>query len=101
MSSADVTKITFSDSDKLVGAHNYTVWAFHVEQILREKDLWYIVDPTTSGGSGPAGAGAVAQQPSSSAASTSSGATSSVAAHLPGGPQQPTVASPGSTAGPT
>lgn len=45
-SSSNATKISFSDSDKLIGAQNYTIWAFHVEQILREKDLWYVVDPS-------------------------------------------------------
>jgi hypothetical protein len=43
MTSKSVTKISFSDSDKLVGAHNYMVWAFLVEQILYEKGLWYVV----------------------------------------------------------
>ncbi|CAM6089777.1 unnamed protein product [Calypogeia fissa] len=44
MSNNDVTKISFFDSDKLLGAINYMIWAFIVEQILREKKLWYVVD---------------------------------------------------------
>ncbi|CAM6111018.1 unnamed protein product [Calypogeia fissa] len=44
MPDSDVTKISFSDGDKLVGASNNMVWAFIVEQILREKGLWYIIE---------------------------------------------------------
>ncbi|CAM6129691.1 unnamed protein product [Calypogeia fissa] len=47
MATGDVTKITFSESDKLVGASNYMIWSFMVEQILREKDLWEIIERTT------------------------------------------------------
>ncbi|CAM6115755.1 unnamed protein product [Calypogeia fissa] len=48
MATGDATKITFSDSDKLVGASNYMIWSFMVEQTLREKDLWDIVDPPSA-----------------------------------------------------
>lgn len=44
-SSVDMTKISFADGDKLVGASNYMVWAFLFEQILREKGLWELVQP--------------------------------------------------------
>lgn len=43
--SSDVTKISFSYSEKLVGASNYMIWAFLVEQILCEKGLWEVVKP--------------------------------------------------------
>ncbi|CAM6089539.1 unnamed protein product [Calypogeia fissa] len=44
MPDSDITKISFSNGDKLVGASNYMVWAFIMEQILREKGLWYIIE---------------------------------------------------------
>ncbi|CAM6112547.1 unnamed protein product [Calypogeia fissa] len=47
-SSIDMTKVSFSESDKLVGAPNYPLWAFLLEQILREKGLWDVVSPPKS-----------------------------------------------------
>ncbi|CAM6116227.1 unnamed protein product [Calypogeia fissa] len=41
----DLTKISFTEDDKLKGKSNYAVWAFLVEQVLRERDLWDLVDP--------------------------------------------------------
>lgn len=38
-SSADVTKISFSSGDKLVGASNYMVGSFLLKQILKENGL--------------------------------------------------------------
>ncbi|CAM6095432.1 unnamed protein product [Calypogeia fissa] len=48
MASIDISKVTFSEGDKLVGAKNYFTWAFIIEQILRDRELWDLVDPKTS-----------------------------------------------------
>jgi hypothetical protein len=41
----DVCKINFSESDKLVDASNYLLWAYHVETIFKLLNLWETVSP--------------------------------------------------------
>lgn len=65
-SSADITKIAFADGDKLLGASNYMVWAFLLENILREKELWELVQPDI-----------LQPQPSTSSGTTAAPSTSS------------------------
>lgn len=94
---ADVTKFSFSDGNKLVGASNYLIWAFLLEQILREKGLWDLVQPaflqalsmsvtsssspsTGSSQQAPSSSSGVTGQAPSSSASGGAGATSTTAA---------------------
>ena len=43
-----------SDSDafkyveKLEGSRNYSSWAFVIRRVLKDRDLWYVVDPQES-----------------------------------------------------
>jgi hypothetical protein len=43
----DLSKQNFHESDRLVGPSNYPIWAFKVERIFRNYNVWDIVCPTS------------------------------------------------------
>lgn len=47
----DLTKLNFHETDKLMGARNYLIWAFRVERIFRSYKPWDLRVPPQMGNS--------------------------------------------------